>query len=541
MKPKYFGNDWWLASQENLMHNNSIFLYGPSGSGKSTVGKVLARNLNLTFIDLDDQIENRSGMMIPEIFNLESEIGFRSRETDALTEILERDNTVVALGGGTLTTLENRTLVEGNGPVIVLNASISELKNRIENDSTIRPLLVDDPNNKFEKLLKKRKSHYQSFQNHIDTSLKAPEELVWDIQILIGKFHLQGMASGRTPGYDVFIKDGLLDSVADLATDQGLRGPIAVVTDDNVGQYYLHQLLNSLESSGYKTSGLTIPAGESNKTIATVSKLWDFFLSNHIERKSTIFALGGGVVGDLTGFAAATYLRGVPWIGIPTSLLAMVDSSIGGKTGADLPQGKNLIGSFYPPKNVIIDPLVLKTLPRLEINNGMAEVIKHGVIGDPLLFSSCGNETYAGNPSSMSELVKRALAVKVKIIESDPYEQGLRESLNFGHTIGHGIELVSNFKLRHGEAVAIGMVVETKLGEMFGLTNDGFSDVIANTIKTQNLPVSIPSELDKDEIIRVIRRDKKVSNGKVKFAIPASVGDIRTGIVIDGWEKILNE
>jgi 3-dehydroquinate synthetase len=219
----------------------------------------------------------------------------------------------------------------------------------------------------------------------------------------------------------------------------------------------------------------------------------------------------------------------------------MVDSSIGGKTGADLPQGKNLIGSFYPPRNVIIDPLVLKTLPRVELENGMAEVIKHGVIGDPLLFSSCRKEKVTGNSSSLSELVKRALAVKVKIIESDPYEKGFRESLNFGHTIGHGIELVSNFKVRHGEAVAIGMVAESKLGEMQGIVDEGLSDVISKTLISQNLPVSIPSGLDKDEIINVIRRDKKVSNGKVNFAIPASVGDMKTGIVINGWERILDK
>jgi len=526
---------------ENVMNNNPIFLYGPSGSGKSSVGKILAGNLNRTFIDLDDQIEIRSGMTIQKIFNLESEIGFRIREKDTLSEIIDRDNSVVALGGGTLTTLENRTLVEGTGPVIVLNASISELKRRVENDPTIRPLLIDDPKNKFDELLKKRESHYQSFSNNVDTSRKVPEEIVWDIQILIGMFHLKGMTSGKKPGYDVFIKDGLLNSIADLAAVQSIPGPIVVVTDDNVSQYYLTQVINSLESLGYEPTGFSISAGEASKTIATISKLWDYFLTNQIERKSTIFALGGGVVGDLTGFAAATYLRGVPWVGIPTSLLAMVDSSVGGKTGADLPQGKNLIGSFYPPSNVIIDPLVLKSLPRVELENGMAEVIKHGVIGDPLLFSFCGKEKVAEKPSSMSELVKRALAVKVKIIESDPYEKGLRETLNFGHTIGHGIELVSNFKVRHGEAVAIGMVAESKLGEMQGISEEGLSDVIAKTLISQNLPVSIPSGLDKDEIIKVIRRDKKVSNGKVNFALPTSVGEMKTGIVINGWERILDK
>ncbi|OQY30916.1 MAG: 3-dehydroquinate synthase [Anaerolineaceae bacterium 4572_5.2] len=269
----------------------------------------------------------------------------------------------------------------------------------------------------------------------------------------------------------------------------------------------------------------------------SVQELWNAFLEAKIERGSTVVALGGGVVGDLAGFAAATFLRGVNWVNVPTSLLAMVDSSLGGKTGADLPQGKNLVGAFHAPRLVLVDPETLSTLPEVELRNGLAEVIKHGVIGAPELFRDLTDLTGFQNLSGLSgldwtEIVRRAMAVKIKIIEEDPYEQGLRQSLNFGHTIGHAVELASDFTLRHGEAVAIGMVAEARLAEEMGVAKSGLEKKITSTLRGLGLPTEIPPGLDEKRIQHALQRDKKKSGGVVRFALPVRVGEVRVGVEV---------
>jgi shikimate kinase / 3-dehydroquinate synthase len=207
---------------------------------------------------------------------------------------------------------------------------------------------------------------------------------------------------------------------------------------------------------------MILPAGEESKNLELVSYLWKDFLENGLDRNSTVIALGGGVVSDMAGFAASTYMRGIQWIALPTTLLGMVDASLGGKTGIDLPEGKNLVGSFHPPKLVLADPGLLFTLPERELTSGMAEVVKHGIISDPELFGMCKNGM-DWVKQNLEEIVKRAMAVKIQIIEEDPYEKGDRAALNLGHTVGHAVELVSDFELRHGEAVAIGMVMEANM------------------------------------------------------------------------------
>jgi 3-dehydroquinate synthase len=249
--------------------------------------------------------------------------------------------------------------------------------------------------------------------------------------------------------------------------------------------------------------------------------------------------LGGGVTGDLAGFASATWLRGLPWVAVPTSLLAMVDASMGGKTGFDLPVGKNLVGAFHPPRLVLADPDVLATLPKAEWINGMAEVIKHGVIADPGLFERCRGFQLFEDSANLAALVSRAMAVKVKIIEEDPYENGIRASLNLGHTVGHGVELASGFQLRHGEAVAIGMVVEARMAEQIGLAGTGLASEIAAVLEAVGLPTEIQADLDHETVAAAMMRDKKKACGVVKFALPAAIGDVRVGVEIDDWRSMI--
>jgi shikimate kinase/3-dehydroquinate synthase len=530
-----------MELKEKVYDQSSVFLYGPSGSGKSTAGRILAQKLELPFVDLDLEIETQSGLPIPEIFSKLGESDFRLMETRVLKENLNERNVVIALGGGALTNQENQSLVESNGSVVLLWAPLETLLFRLENDSITRPLLAGDSNLRLQELLQQRSDHYGSFPYRVDTYNKSPDEVAWEIQVELGRFRIRGMASAITPGYDVLVQPGGLDFLGMFLLERGLRGPIAVVTDDNVGGFYLDRVMGSLSRAGYQSRSLVVPAGEEHKTIATINILWDFYVSTGVERSSTIIALGGGVIGDLVGFSAAAILRGVPWVGVPTSLLAMVDSSMGGKTGADLPQGKNLIGAFYPPRFVLSDPEVLLSLPEIEFANGMAEVIKHGVISDPKILVPCMNKKLTSKDPQINQVVRRGMAVKIKIIEEDPYEKGVRAGLNFGHTVGHGIELVSGYQLRHGEAVSIGMVVEAGFAEEIGLANHGFAEELSEILRAQNLPVIVPPGLDAEAVISAMKLDKKVSGGVVRYALPAAIGDVRIGIEVPGWEKMIKE
>jgi 3-dehydroquinate synthetase len=246
------------------------------------------------------------------------------------------------------------------------------------------------------------------------------------------------------------------------------------------------------------------------------------------------------VTGDLSGFAASTFLRGIPWVGVPTSVLAMVDSSIGGKTGCDLPEGKNLIGAFHFPGMVLSDLDTLATLPDEEVRSGLGEVVKHGVVGDRILFQLCGRG-FDAVKVSLSEIIRRAMAVKIKIIEADPLERGLRATLNFGHTIGHALETASNYRLRHGEAVAIGMVAEARLAERLELADSGLSEEIEVTLNGLGLPVRIPSDLNRSDVRRAISFDKKKDKGIVRFALPVSIGEIRYGVDVKDLKMIMLE
>ena len=285
-------------------------------------------------------------------------------------------------------------------------------------------------------------------------------------------------------------------------------------------------------------SKVLIGLGEEIKNMRTVEQLYEEFLQAGLDRDSLVLALGGGIVGDLAGFAAASFLRGVDWINIPTTLLAMCDSSLGGKTGANLPQGKNLVGAFHAPKLVLIDPTVLQTLPEKEMINGMAEVVKHGIIRDPKLLrlSSNGLE---GVLSNLEEVIRRAVAVKAGVIVQDPYEKDQRKGLNFGHTIGHGIELASNYEIPHGFAVSIGMVLESRLAWMAKISESDLSQVISQPLSRLGLPVELPENLDKKKIIEAMQFDKKRSNGKMTFAIPLNSGNMKTKVEIPAWQGLL--
>ena len=497
-----------------------IFLYGPPGTGKSALGKILAHSLSLPFVDLDNVIELKAEMVITKIMKQQGESAFRSLETSALIDLEDEEDSVVALGAGALLSDENRDFAESNGRVILLTAELETLLERLQNDSGKRPLLKGNLEEKLTSLLAKRYEHYHSFSTIVRVDKKSEDQNAHQVQLVLGRYHLSAMGE-----YDAVVESHGIGRLGEMLKLRGLQNPV-IVTDENVAKFHAEKVVSALRASGFDPGVLTVPAGEANKKLETISQLWRGFLEAGLDRKSTVIALGGGVVGDMAGFAASTYMRGIAWIGIPTTLLSMVDASLGGKTGFDLPEGKNLIGAFYPPKLVLVDSQLLNTLPEAELISGMAEVVKHGIISDPELFNFCsrGLDWVKNN---LEEVIKRAIAVKVKIIEDDPYEKSFRAALNLGHTVGHAVELVSKFNLRHGEAIAIGMVAEAKYSARIGLAAAGLVEAITESLKALGLPVDIPREMPREEIIRAMRVDKKKSANAIRFALPVEIGKIK--------------
>jgi len=514
------------ASKNENLRNSHFFLYGPPGSGKSTLGRRLAESLALPFYDLDEVVEMQARQRIPQIFAAEGESGFRRREAAALAWVLEQPSGVVALGGGALLDPENRLKAETAGKILCLSAPTDILFSRLQYEALGRPLIAGGAA-ELEALLELRRAHYASFPLQLDTSAGGLEAMVEEAQIRLGAFHISGMGAG----YDIRVRPGALDCLGEELRRRGLQGPIAIVTDETVEKLYAQRALQSLQRQGYQAESVVLPVGEPYKTVATVICLWETFLDMGLERGSTVVSLGGGVVGDIAGFAAATYLRGVAWVYVPTTLLAMVDSSLGGKTGVDLPQGKNLVGAFHAPRLVLTDPQVLSTLPEQEMRNGLAEVVKHAVIADPQLFRLCQDDL-ARLQADWAAVVSRALAVKKRIILEDPYESGPRALLNLGHTVGHALERATDFQIRHGEAVSIGLVSEARLAERIGLAESGLAQAIAAVLAGLGLPTELPRDLDRQRLLQVMQHDKKRQQAKVRFTLPVRIGEVRWGVEV---------
>ncbi|NOY53693.1 MAG: 3-dehydroquinate synthase [Deltaproteobacteria bacterium] len=348
-----------------------------------------------------------------------------------------------------------------------------------------------------------------------------------------------------TRSYVIRIGSGLLDRVGDDLEAFNLGSRVAVITNSVVRPLYGKQVRNALERAGFQVRTVEISDGETYKTLATAERLYDEFVDFRMDRTSTIVALGGGVIGDLAGFAAATYMRGIHFINIPTTLLAQVDSAIGGKTGVDHPRGKNLIGAFYQPEAVFCDLDVLKTLPRKEQVAGMAEVVKYGVILDADFFSYLESHVMQireQDDSALFEVVRSSCESKAHVVEEDEREAGLRAILNYGHTLGHAIESLTGYsRYIHGEAVSMGMVAAAKIARGMGLCDARVVERIVNLLQKIGLPVEIP-EINADAVLEILSHDKKVSDGRVRFVLPERIGKvvIRDDVPPDLIRSVLN-
>lgn len=328
--------------------------------------------------------------------------------------------------------------------------------------------------------------------------------------------------------YDIIFGDGILPRFGSFCRALALGENVMIITSSVIGNFYLEPLRRSLVDSGYNVHVCILPDGEEQKNSDTLHHVYDELLSAHLDRGAFIVALGGGVVGDISGFAAATYLRGIPFLQVPTTLLAQVDSSVGGKTGINLQKGKNLIGAFYQPRLVFIDLATLDTLPDREYLSGLAEVVKYGVVADADFFNYIYDNSarvLIRDKESLLALEKRSCAIKASVVARDERESGLRAVLNFGHTIGHAIESLSGYKkYLHGEAVAIGMAQAARISEAMGHSAKADTDRIIRLLEMLHLPVELPY-YSQENYLKAILRDKKVKDGSITFVLNKGIGN----------------
>lgn len=508
----------------------NVVVTGFMGTGKTTVGREVARRLGRPFMDMDAEIEARAGKSIPCICAEDGEAAFRQMEAALCEELSVRQGLVIATGGGALVNPVNRVRMMESGTVVCLTCNVDEILRRVKRaGNSDRPLLdVADPRAEIEQLVEMRHEAYAAIPWQIDTAGLSIEEVAARVVEIAGVITLPV----RYPGgqYEIHIGSGLLAHVGQAlgATDAPEGSPVAVVSNPLVAPLYDAQVEDALRSVGFQPFVCSMPDGEQHKTLATVATLYEQFLAGRLDRSGTVLSLGGGVTGDVAGFAAATFMRGVRFVQVPTTLLAMVDASVGGKTGVDLRQGKNLVGVFKQPALVVIDPTVLATLPAEEIRSGLAEVIKHGIIGAPNFFAEL--EAKAGRLSSWRGKdgvgwIARSLRVKIRIVEKDPFEQGCRAVLNLGHTVGHGLEKLSGFALRHGEAVSIGMTVAARIAVEQGLADPSLADRIEAVLLAWGLPVRCPP-FDADAIWRAMGHDKKRRGRALRWVLPHAIGEV---------------
>lgn len=506
----------------------NIVLIGFMGTGKSAVGKQLARHLGMSYIDTDDLIQEKEARSIPEIFAKQGENYFRDRETEVVKEVAEQDGQVISTGGGVVLREENMRALRKRGFIVSLNARLEVILRRTDNGEK-RPLLGGCPekSRRVKDLLRQRNSLYRRADLIVDTSSLQISEITGKIMKYLPKEKLQVRLGDRS--YPVFI--GLsLTGVGEITKNIHTGKKILIVSDRKVFPLYGEEVEKSLRGEGFDVSSVQIPRGERYKSLPRARKIYDICLEEKLDRSSCILALGGGVVGDLAGFVAATFLRGINFLMVPTTLLSQVDSGVGGKVGVNLPRGKNLIGAFYQPRFVLIDPSVLRTLSPRRIREGMAEVIKSAIIKDDGFFfylEENMEKALQCEPEVMSAIIKKAVKVKIEVVQKDEKEEkGVRQLLNFGHTIGHAIEKVSKYgKYTHGEAVAIGMRGAAKIGVKMGCFPSRSLTRLEKLLGEVGLPAKAKG-LNPEDIIEALSLDKKVREGKIAFVLPERIGQV---------------
>lgn len=516
---------------------NHIFLTGFMGAGKSSVGRLVAEALRRPFVDLDVEIERREGATIPELFSSLGEEGFRHAEHEALASRADTEPSVVATGGGVVMREDNRRLLRETGIVVYLAVTPEEAVSRI-GGAEGRPLLAGGGVDTARRILAERLPVYEGTADIVvDTDGLAVEEVVARVLGCLRERRLPGAiadrvhVSGNDGGYEILIGPGLLQQAGALIADVWHGGHLAVVSDDRVWPLFGDQLMAALQPTGASISTHIIAAGESSKCWAQAGLLLDELAAAGLDRTSAVVALGGGVVGDLGGFVASSFMRGIPLVHVPTTLLAQVDSAIGGKTGVDLTAGKNLAGAFWPPRLVISDTATLATLPAAEWTNGLVELVKGAFLEGGATLDRVENglsQLVSREPAAVERGVSDAAAFKAAVVSSDLREADVRECLNFGHTLGHALELIVGYGvLPHGLAVAEGMRFAARLAQELVGAERTLTDRIAEVLERVGagretchaLLLPAAARLQPEHVLAAMKADKKSRAGMVRFIL----------------------
>jgi shikimate kinase / 3-dehydroquinate synthase len=519
-----------------------VILVGFMGSGKSTVGPHLAQRLERPFVDLDDVIEADAGRSVAEIFSSEGEAGFRERESRCLQGALARDGSVVAVGGGAPMREDNWARIRSGNTVVALMAEPAELARRL-NGSSVRPLLQPGAPSVIATLLPGRLSRYLEADVVVKTDGIDPVEVAEQVHGRLSRGGLQrilidvpGLAHEVTVGYGLTHLVPAALRKLNPSPSEGQGGGLLIVSDNVIAARHAQPLIDALASDGVPARLHLVPAGEAAKKLAVLAGIYNALAAAGIDRQGVLIALGGGAVGDVTGFAAATWMRGIRYLQLPTTLLAMVDSSIGGKTAINLPAGKNLVGAVHQPSAIFCDLAYLATLPDEEYRASLAEVIKAAIIAD----RSFADWLIANlpavlrrEPAAVREAVGRAIAIKAAVVAEDPQENGARAILNYGHTVGHALERAAGFgKLRHGEAVAWGMEVAAQISVRTGACAPESAAMQRALLRDAGLLAERPA-VAHEKLIDAMRHDKKSRAGELRWVLLREIGRAEYGRSVD--------
>ncbi len=526
------------------LSGRSVVLVGMMGAGKTSVGKRLAAKLGLPFVDADAEIEAGAQLTISEIFERFGELYFREGERKVIARLLNGGPLVLATGGGAFINATTRQNIAKYGVSIWLKPSFDILLARVRKKSN-RPLLkTADPEQTLRRLLEERTPTYALADLTIE-SLDSSHDTVVDailrrLDATLGKDVAPVQEARRkvevplgARAYSILIGPGVLDEAGAEIARIAPGVHCAIVTDARVAPLYLDRLSASLDQAGLRSTPIVCPPGEATKCYAEFARVCDALIEARIERRDIVIALGGGVIGDLAGFCAASLRRGVRLVQLPTTLLAQVDSSVGGKTGINSRHGKNLVGAFHQPSLVLADTLCLDTLSEREFRAGYAEVVKYGLIGDRGFFEfleSNWRDAFAGGPAR-AEAIAVSCAAKARVVAADETERGERALLNLGHTFGHALERLTGYdsgRLVHGEGVAIGMVSAFRFSRDLGLC----SGQDATRAEAHLIAVGLPTRMRDipgfdartEDFLAAMRQDKKVDRGRLTFILARGIG-----------------
>ena len=519
----------------------SVVLVGLMGAGKTSIGRRLAARLGLPFRDADAEIELAAGRTIPELFARFGEPEFRDGERRVIRRLLAGDPIVLATGGGAFMDHTTRAAVRESSVSVWLRCTLPTLVRRVSSRSN-RPLLADgDPAEILGRLMAQRHPVYAEADMAIDCGDEPPDTTTGRVVAALAAWTPPRRlpVSLASSGYDVIIGGGLLGRAGAHLAQILPQKRVVIVTDETVATLHLATLTASLDETGIAYRTIVVRPGEASKSLEGYTDLVGQLLDAGVERRTTVVALGGGVVGDLAGFAAATTLRGLPFIQIPTTLLAQVDSSVGGKTGINTRHGKNLLGAFHQPKMVLADTDTLATLPIRELRAGYAEIAKAGLIGDAAFFAWCESHAeavLAGDRDAQAEAILRACAFKAAVVGDDEREErasGGRALLNLGHTFGHALEAEYGYGggLLHGEAVAVGIGLAFRLSARLGLCDPADSVRVADHLERAGLPSGLNMlnrRFSAAALIANMRRDKKMRDGSLHLILAHGIGETFT-------------